>query len=242
VGSPFSSALPSFGVSGDLERGLGPVPPFSATTVMMAPNTEDEMAGFDALIRATRGELLFVYAPEWVSQHWHWSMMDVVARSNPALDRPVRTIFPCDVTQRPDLMVMIQRGVELGDNVRLCHAPPSRMAVLGDSTVVIPTVWGAPPASRVVIHSSSVASALRSLFEELWERSVPLHGDKGSELADDNKEILRMLAAGMKDEAIARRLGLSLRTVRRRVADLMAELNASTRFVAGVEAVRRGWL
>jgi DNA-binding NarL/FixJ family response regulator len=113
---------------------------------------------------------------------------------------------------------------------------------LGDSTVVIPTVWGAPPASRVVIHSSSVASALRSLFEELWERSVPLHEDKGSELADDNKEILRMLAAGMKDEAIARRLGLSLRTVRRRVADLMAELNASTRFVAGVEAVRRGWL
>jgi DNA-binding CsgD family transcriptional regulator len=242
VGSPFSSALPSFGVSGDLERGPRPVPRLSATTVIMAPNTAEEMAGFESLISATRGELLFVYATEWVSQNWHWSMMDVVAKSNPALDRPVRTIFPCDVTQRPDLMAMIQHGVELGDNVRICHAPPSRMAILGESTVVIPSVWGAPPASRVVIDSSPVASALRSLFEELWVRSVPLHEDKSSELADDNKQILHMLATGMKDEAIARRLGLSLRTVRRRVADLMAELNASTRFVAGVEAARRGWL
>jgi DNA-binding CsgD family transcriptional regulator len=209
---------------------------------MMAPNTEDEMAGFDELVRSTVGELLLVYSAEWVTQSWHWSMMDVLVRSNPALDRPVRTIFPCDVTQRPELLALIQHGVEMGDNVRLCTSPPSRMAILGESTSVIPSVWGAPPASRVVIQSVPVASALRALFEELWNRSVPLHEDRGGETADDNKEILRMLADGLKDEAMARRLGLSLRTVRRRVADLMTELNASTRFVAGAEAVRRGWL
>lgn len=209
---------------------------------MMAPNTEDEMAGFDELVRATAGELLLVYSAEWVTQSWHWSIMDVLVRSNPALDRPVRTIFPCDVTQRPELAALIQHGVEMGDNVRLCASPPSRLAILGESTSVIPSVWGAPPASRVVIQSVPVASALRALFEELWNRSLPLHEDKGGETADDNKEILRMLADGLKDEAMARRLGLSLRTVRRRVADLMTELNASTRFVAGAEAVRRGWL
>ena len=38
------------------------------------------------------------------------------------------------------------------------------------------------------------------------------------------------------------KLGLSLRTVRRRVADLMTELGADSRFQAGVEAARRGWL
>ena len=47
---------------------------------------------------------------------------------------------------------------------------------------------------------------------------------------------------GAKDEQIARTLGLSLRTVRRRVADLMIELGVDTRFQAGVEAARRGWL
>jgi DNA-binding CsgD family transcriptional regulator len=242
VDSPISAALTPFGIPNDPDGGYRQGPPFSATTVMMAPNSEDEMAGFDELIGATVGELLFVYSAEWVTQSWHWSMMDVLTRSSPALDRPVRTIFPSDVVQRPELMALVQHGVELGDNVRLCASPPSRMAILGDSTAVIPSVWGAPPASRVVIHSPPVASALRALFEELWNRSVPFHEDKASDIADDSKEILRMLAAGLKDEAMARRLGLSLRTVRRRVADLMTELNASTRFVAGVEAARRGWL
>jgi DNA-binding NarL/FixJ family response regulator len=37
-------------------------------------------------------------------------------------------------------------------------------------------------------------------------------------------------------------MGLSLRTVRRRIAELMIELGADTRFQAGAEAVRRGWL
>jgi DNA-binding NarL/FixJ family response regulator len=35
---------------------------------------------------------------------------------------------------------------------------------------------------------------------------------------------------------------MSLRTVRRRVAEVMAELGADSRFQAGVEATRRGWL
>ena len=51
-----------------------------------------------------------------------------------------------------------------------------------------------------------------------------------------------MLARGAKDEQIARSLDLSLRTVRRRVAELMASLGADSRFQAGVEAVRHGWL
>ena len=42
--------------------------------------------------------------------------------------------------------------------------------------------------------------------------------------------------------ALLNQLGVSLRTVRRRVAQLMAELGAGTRFQAGMEAVRRGLL
>ena len=50
------------------------------------------------------------------------------------------------------------------------------------------------------------------------------------------------MAAGVTDEAAANRLGVSLRTVRRRVADLMERLDASSRFEAGLKAGRRGWL
>jgi DNA-binding NarL/FixJ family response regulator len=52
--------------------------------------------------------------------------------------------------------------------------------------------------------------------------------------------VLELLQLGMKDETIARQLGVSLRTVRRRIAALMDDLGVDTRFQAGLEAARRG--
>jgi DNA-binding NarL/FixJ family response regulator len=48
--------------------------------------------------------------------------------------------------------------------------------------------------------------------------------------------ILRLLSAGQKDEAAARSMGVSVRTYRRRVAELMALLGAESRFQAGERA------
>nr|WP_241832347.1 LuxR C-terminal-related transcriptional regulator [Pseudofrankia sp. EUN1h] len=54
--------------------------------------------------------------------------------------------------------------------------------------------------------------------------------------------LLQLLADGAKDESAARSLGVSVRTVRRMVADLMRRLEARSRFQAGILAKRRGWL
>jgi DNA-binding NarL/FixJ family response regulator len=51
-----------------------------------------------------------------------------------------------------------------------------------------------------------------------------------------------MLATGATDEAIARQYSVSGRTVRRHVADLLADCGSNTRFALAVEAIRRGWL
>lgn len=51
-----------------------------------------------------------------------------------------------------------------------------------------------------------------------------------------------MLASGMKDEKIARGLGVSLRTVSRMLSELMQEMGATSRFEAGVRAHRLGWV
>jgi DNA-binding NarL/FixJ family response regulator len=50
------------------------------------------------------------------------------------------------------------------------------------------------------------------------------------------------MAAGATDEVIARRLAISRRSVVRRTGLLMERLGATTRFQAGVQAARRGWL
>ncbi|MEU9130595.1 helix-turn-helix transcriptional regulator, partial [Kitasatospora sp. NPDC048540] len=52
--------------------------------------------------------------------------------------------------------------------------------------------------------------------------------------------IMELLAAGLKDESIARRLGMSLRTTRRHIADIMEELDAASRFQAGYRFAVQG--
>lgn len=56
---------------------------------------------------------------------------------------------------------------------------------------------------------------------------------------DERVRLLRLLATGCKDETAARQLGISVRTLRRRVAGLMAEFGVGTRLQLGAEAVRR---
>ncbi len=70
----------------------------------------------------------------------------------------------------------------------------------------------------------------------------PASGQERGDRPELNDFVLRELAHGARDEEIARSLGISLRTVRRRVAVMMTELGVDSRFQAGVEAVRRGWL
>lgn len=69
-----------------------------------------------------------------------------------------------------------------------------------------------------------------------------LRSTDGSGLTEQQTAVLRLLASGAKDEAIARNLGVSVRTVTRIVAELTSELGATSRFQAGVLAARLGWL
>jgi DNA-binding NarL/FixJ family response regulator len=61
-------------------------------------------------------------------------------------------------------------------------------------------------------------------------------------LTGRHRELVRMLGGGLTDEAMARKLGVSERTVRRLVSELTERLGAASRFQAGVCAVRLGWL
>jgi DNA-binding NarL/FixJ family response regulator len=57
-----------------------------------------------------------------------------------------------------------------------------------------------------------------------------------------DQSVLTLLAAGATDTAIAHQLGISLRTAQRRISDIMTALGTETRFQAGIQAAKRGWL
>lgn len=59
---------------------------------------------------------------------------------------------------------------------------------------------------------------------------------------DDEIEVMRLIASGLKDDAVARRLGISVITVRRRVQQFRDRVGARSRVEAAVIGVRRGWL
>ena len=54
---------------------------------------------------------------------------------------------------------------------------------------------------------------------------------------------IREWAAELEAAAsIARQLDISVRTAQRRISDIMSALGVDTRFQAGIQATRRGWL
>src|SRR5690606_27499715 len=96
-----------------------------------------------------------------------------------------------------------------------------------------------------IIHRSALLDALVALFEALWAAAVPFgppESSDGHEDPDDDLLVIRMLAAGLKDQAIARQLGVSTRTASRRVVRVLERLGVTTRFQAGAAAVRQGWI
>ncbi|HSK27841.1 MAG TPA: helix-turn-helix transcriptional regulator [Jiangellales bacterium] len=221
------------------ERGVDLV---DASLQPVAVHTGAEIgAVIDALVRGTTGEMLFLHSVEWLDNPG-WSKIDTLVANQMAGGRQVRSIYPSEVLHRPETLELVQGWADLGEQVRLTPSPPSRMAVFGDSVALVPVDWGRTPSRRVVVRTPGVVDALRCLFDTIWRHAVPLPdvGAATESPAAASDQVLLMLAAGAKDETIARQLGLSLRTVRRRVAELLEDLDATTRFQAGAEACRRG--
>lgn len=139
---------------------------------------------------------------------------------------------------------IIRRRTEAGERVRLLTDVPTRLAVLGSSAALICERFDVFDDRRLVLRQHAMVASLVLLFEHLWDKAMPVPGHDGEayDEAGTRRLLLTQLAGGAKDEQIARAFGISVRTVRRRVADLLDELGAASRFQAGVEAARRGWI
>ncbi|WP_395295058.1 LuxR C-terminal-related transcriptional regulator [Kitasatospora hibisci] len=132
-----------------------------------------------------------------------------------------------------------------GGQVRTVPDLPIRMIIFDQRQAVLPIDTEDARAGAVVLHGAGTVAALCALFESVWNVAIPV-GDtpkcdaKG--MPPQEHAVLKMLAQGYTDEAIAKRMGVSPRTARRFAANLMEKLDARSRFEAGVHAVQDGWL
>ncbi|MEV4603168.1 hypothetical protein AB0K15_37945 [Amycolatopsis sp. NPDC049253] len=133
-----------------------------------------------------------------------------------------------------------------GAHVRTTPIVPRRLIVFDREVALLPPVDGDPKGGAVIVREPAVVSHMLDAFELLWHAARPfpvLEADDAGETLDEvTQSILVQMAAGAKDEVIARRLGISVRTCRRYIADLTNSLGAQSRFQAGVLAHQRGLL
>jgi DNA-binding CsgD family transcriptional regulator len=194
-----------------------------------------------ALAEESSGDLLWFRPDQWRLPVTH--EVDELVRELVAAGRRSRVIYPARVLE--EAPEVVRARAEAGELVRIVASVPTRIAVLGSGVALISDRWGGSTGRRLVVREHSLVGALSALFESVWERAVTVPGMAGGldvDAVGRQRLLLQQLARGAKDEQIARALGVSLRTVRRRVAEIMEDLGAESRFQAGAEAVRRGWL
>lgn len=108
------------------------------------------------------------------------------------------------------------------------------LVVFDEEVVVLITTEG-NTVTGTVIREASVVGYLRRTCERQWILGRTHFGDHHKEEMSEEIKILilRLLAAGLKDEAIAKRVNLSVRTCRRHIAEIMEMMGATSRFQAG---------
>lgn len=157
----------------------------------------------------------------------------------------MRTVYLDSVRNDPATVHYAQWLTELGGAVRTVPALPLRMIVADGALAVVPLDPDDARQGAVILRSSGVVAALRALFEQVWSQARALgeavHRDARG-LTDQERQLLRLLAGGLTDERAAQRLGVSLRTVRRMMSDLMTRMDSRSRFQAGIKVSALGWL
>jgi hypothetical protein len=189
-------------------------------------------------IEESADDLLFLRPDQWRMPSE--SVMAVAVTQAILEGREARAIYPARALREAP-SVLIGRAT-IGEQIRVVPEVPTRLAVIGNRAM-LPEPPGLASERRLVVRQPALVEMLTAYFEALWDRAVAVPAlERGDATPDLDELLLAQLAQGAKDEQIARTLGISLRTVRRRVAQLMVELGVDSRFQAGVEAVRRGWL
>lgn len=156
----------------------------------------------------------------------------------------------------PQSAQSLSTDVPMSEQLRVVETVPTKLVIADRSTVMLPlSLPGADQSDgpmALISQAPGLLNAMLGLFESIWQRALPVreNGERAL-VADDPQEtlptpldlrILSLLLVGATDAAIAKQLGLGLRTVQRRVAHMMELAEVSTRLQLGWQAHERGWL
>jgi DNA-binding CsgD family transcriptional regulator len=168
-------------------------------------------------------------------------LAEALPRDVAMLERGValRTLYQHTARFHAATQDYVNKVSAVGSQVRTLEELPGRMIIVDGDIAFLP----APEDGAIVVREMSLLAFLGNLFEQSWNRATPFGSGPAAARAVTGPitaALIRLLVDGVKDEVIARRLGMSIRTCRRHIAELMEILGARSRFQAGAIAERQG--
>ncbi|MFD4691256.1 helix-turn-helix domain-containing protein [Streptomyces sp. NPDC058463] len=224
--------------AGELSRLFATARQGSSEQVEVVDGSEALGRWFVRLQQEARSEVITLDRPPYA-----------LTTSNPvesaALSRGVRyrAVYAPEALEWPGVLGDIRELVAHGEHARVLPGLRIKLAIADRRLALMPlTLDFTENVRAAVIRPSALLDGLIDYWELCWRTATPLDAPVDDPLGAEDRQMLTLLVSGLKDEAIARQLGWSVRTMRRRISRLHEQLGAANRFQAGVIAARRGWI
>jgi len=140
-------------------------------------------------------------------------------------------------------------ATDAGEEVRFADQVPLKLIIVDRRLALMPLTSSGDVVGALLVRESTLLDALIALFENVWDQATPmlvgtsgLTGDVAQQVDDEDAQVLGLLLAGLTDQAVAKQLGTSLRTVQRRVRALLDLAGVETRMQLGWHAANNGWV
>ncbi|MFI2431251.1 helix-turn-helix transcriptional regulator [Streptomyces sp. NPDC018693] len=189
-------------------------------------------------------EMLTVQPSDRLSER---SLLQGMERDRPLIERGVRirTVYQHTARYNPGQLAYAARLADGKAEYRTIDELVERLIICDETVAFIPTRDDQQVALE--LRNPGLIRYLIKVFEFMWNRAVPLSMGNPYEIAPDGiseiqYSIAKLLVEGHVDEAIARRLGMNVRTCRAHIAKLATALGSGSRAQLGYLIAQSGIL
>ncbi|MEU4655690.1 helix-turn-helix transcriptional regulator [Streptomyces sp. NPDC023723] len=175
------------------------------------------------------------------------NLLKGLERDRPFLDRGVRlrTLYQHTARHSPETLAYVEQIADGKVEVRTIDELVERLIICDETVAFIPIRDDRRVALE--LRHPGLVRYLIKVFEFMWSRAVPLRVGIPYEpapggITDIQHSIAKLLVEGHVDEAIARRLGMNVRTCRAHIAKLASALGSGSRAQLGYLIARSGIL
>ncbi|MGV9288116.1 helix-turn-helix transcriptional regulator [Streptomyces sp. NPDC003719] len=174
-------------------------------------------------------------------------LLEGLERDRPLIERGVRirTLYQHTARFSPDRLAYTDQFADGKVEYRTIDELVERLIICDETVAFIPVREDRQVALE--LRHPGLVRYLMRVFEFIWNRAVPLTAGAPYETAPDGitdiqHSIAKLLVEGHVDEAIARRLGMNVRTCRAHIAKLATALGSGSRAQLGYLIAQSGIL